>query len=70
MEGMLTLDALRKLAASGDIDTVLVCFPDLQGRLVGKRFHVQFFLDGAYEETHGCDYLLGQRHRYGAGARL
>jgi glutamine synthetase len=58
MEGMLTLDALRKHTASGDIDTVLVCFPDMQGRLVGKRFHAQFFVDGAYEETHGCDYLL------------
>ena len=58
MEGMLTLEALRKLVAAGDIDTVLVCIPDMQGRLVGKRFHAQFFLDGAHEETHGCDYLL------------
>ncbi len=58
MDGMLTLDALRKLTASGDIDTVLVCFPDMQGRLVGKRFQSHFFVDGAHEETHGCDYLL------------
>ncbi len=58
MEGMLTLDALRKLTASGEIDTVLVCFPDMQGRLIGKRFQAQFFVDGAHEETHGCDYLL------------
>ena len=25
---------------------------------MGKRFHAQYFADGAYEETHGCNYLL------------
>jgi glutamine synthetase len=30
----------------------------MQGRLIGKRFQAEFFLGGAYEETHGCDYLL------------
>lgn len=30
----------------------------MQGRLIGKRFQAEFFLDGALEETHGCDYLL------------
>ena len=30
----------------------------MQGRLVGKRFQAEYFLDGAYKETHGCDYLL------------
>ena len=58
MDGMLTLDALKKLTAAGDIDTVLVCFPDMQGRLIGKRFHASFFLDSGHEETHACDYLL------------
>lgn len=58
MDGMLKLEDLRKLVAAGDLDTVLVCIPDMQGRLVGKRFQAQFFLDGALEETHGCDYLL------------
>ena len=58
MTGMLTLEDLRKLVDSGEIDTVLVCIPDMQGRLVGKRFHARFFVDGGYEETHGCDYLL------------
>jgi glutamine synthetase len=56
-EGMLTLEALR--AAGGDqIDTVLVCFPDMQGRLIGKRFQAEFFLDSGHDETHACDYLL------------
>ena len=36
----------------------MACFPDMQGRLVGKRFQAEYFLDGAYKETHGCDYLL------------
>lgn len=58
MEGMLNLEDLRKLVAAGQLDTVLVCIPDMQGRLVGKRFQAQFFVDGAHEETHGCDYLL------------
>ena len=49
---------MQEAVRDGEIDTVVVCFPDMQGRLVGKRFQAEFFLDGAYEETHGCDYLL------------
>jgi glutamine synthetase len=58
MAGTLTLQELRAAADRGEIDTVVACMPDMQGRLVGKRFHAEYFLDGAYEETHGCDYLL------------
>ncbi|MGQ7791046.1 glutamine synthetase family protein [Faunimonas sp. B44] len=58
MNGMLSLDELRQAAENGTIDTVLVCFTDMQGRLIGKRFQIEYFLDGAYEETHACDYLL------------
>ncbi|GGH20130.1 glutamine synthetase [Cribrihabitans marinus] len=58
MSGKLSFDALRELADRGEIDTVLVCFPDMQGRLMGKRFHVRNFLDSAWEETHCCNYLL------------
>ena len=53
----LTLEQLEKRVAAGELDTVLVCFPDMQGRLVGKRFHAQFFCDSP-DETHGCNYLL------------
>jgi glutamine synthetase len=56
--GMLTLAELGPLVANGEIDTVVVAFTDLQGRLSGKRFHAKFFLDGAYAETHACNYLL------------
>ncbi len=56
--GMLTLAELKKEVASGAIDTVLVCLVDMQGRLIGKRFHGQYFVDGGHEETHACNYLL------------
>ncbi|MYZ48207.1 glutamine synthetase family protein [Propylenella binzhouense] len=58
MKGMLSLSELAGAVAGGTIDTVLVCFTDMQGRLIGKRFQAEYFLDGAYEETHACDYLL------------
>ena len=58
MPGNLSFDALKDAVATGEIDTVLVCFPDMQGRLMGKRFHAQHFLDNAHDETHCCNYLL------------
>ncbi len=58
MPGNLTFDALKSLVTSGEIDTVLVCIVDMQGRLMGKRFLAQHFVDSAYEETHCCNYLL------------
>lgn len=53
-----TLDQLKADVKAGTIDTVLVAFPDMQGRLIGKRFQAEFFLEGSIDETHGCDYLL------------
>jgi len=58
MAGNLDLEALRGLVGSGEIDTVVVCFPDMQGRLLGKRITGRYFLDHAIEEMHVCDYLL------------
>src|SRR3990172_5948613 len=58
MSGLLSLKELQAASDAGEIDTVVACFPDMQGRLIGKRFQAEFFLGGAYEETHGCDYLL------------
>ena len=56
---MLTIEELRRRAAAGTIETVLAVFPDLYGRLVGKRTHVDFFLDHtAAHGMHACDYLL------------
>lgn len=58
MPGTLTLDALKTLVSKGEIDTVLVACIDMQGRLMGKRFHAAFFCDGGHSETHCCNYLL------------
>lgn len=58
MSGNLTFDQLKQQVAAGDIDTVLVCLVDMQGRLMGKRFHAQNFITTSYEETHCCNYLL------------
>ncbi|MEX5729142.1 glutamine synthetase [Rhodovulum iodosum] len=58
MTANLTFDALNDAAASGEIDTVLVCLIDMQGRLMGKRFHVSNFVESAHHETHCCNYLL------------
>jgi len=58
MPGNLTLETLKAAVKRGEIDTVLVAGVDMQGRLMGKRFHAQFFVDGGWEETHCCNYLL------------
>lgn len=58
MPGLLSFDTLKDLAETGEIDTVLVCLIDMQGRLMGKRFHVSNFIESSHEETHCCNYLL------------
>ena len=54
----MTFEELKTQVANDEIDTVLVCLVDMQGRLLGKRFHAGHFLAGAWEETHCCNYLL------------
>ncbi len=51
-------EELKAQVASGAVDTVLVCLVDMQGRLMGKRFHAGHFVDTAWQETHCCNYLL------------
>ena len=53
-----TFSELKAAVKAGSIDTVLVCAVDMQGRLMGKRFHAQNFVDHSHEETHCCNYLL------------
>ena len=56
---MLTLAQLKSTIAAGDIDTVILAFTDMQGRLQGKLVHAQFFLDSVLAHgTEGCNYLL------------
>jgi glutamine synthetase len=55
----LTLESLRKRIEDGEIDTVVLAFTDMQGRLQGKRLHGRYFLDVVVEHgTEGCNYLL------------
>jgi glutamine synthetase len=55
----LSLDQLKSMIGAGSIDTVVVAFPDLQGRLVGKRVMGQYFLDVVAEGSiEACNYLL------------
>ena len=57
--GKLTLDELGAAVRSSEIDTVIVGFCDMQGRLMGKRAHAPAFLDGmATQGAEGCNYLL------------
>ncbi len=58
MTATLTFEHLKTQVSAGEVDTVLVCFVDMQGRLMGKRFHAGHFVAGAWEETHCCNYLL------------
>ncbi|WP_165069883.1 glutamine synthetase family protein [Marisediminicola senii] len=57
--GMLSTDELNALIDRGEIDTVIVAFTDMQGRLIGKRVAARFFKDEI--SAHGaecCNYLL------------
>lgn len=57
--GMLSQADLERLVAAGDIDTVIVAFCDMQGRLTGKRVSGRLFVEEVAE--HGaecCNYLL------------
>jgi len=56
---MLVREELADLVAKGEIDTVLTVFPDMYGRLMGKRITGHFFLSEVLEQgMHVCDYLL------------
>src|ERR1700712_1701240 len=56
---MLQLPELEKLVAEGDVDTVIVAFTDMQGRLTGKRISARLFVDDVIAHgAEGCNYLL------------
>ncbi len=57
--GLLTAGELDQLVATGEIDTVIVAFADMQGRLTGKRVSARLFVEEV--ASHGaecCNYLL------------
>jgi glutamine synthetase len=57
---MLELKDLEAGVRDGSIDTVVVAFTDMQGRLMGKRVHGEYFLENHVAEhgVEGCNYLL------------
>jgi glutamine synthetase len=58
---MLHASKLVEAIENDDVDTVLVAFPDLQGRLVGKRVMGSYWLEQleqGLEPIHACNYLL------------
>ncbi len=59
LRGMLSVERLRELVAQDQIETVIVGFTDHYGRLCGKRYDAEMFVDDTITHgTHGCDYLL------------
>ena len=53
------MEQLRVAVAEGEIDTVVLAFTDMQGRLQGKRLSAEFFLEEVAEHfSEGCNYLL------------
>jgi len=57
--GLLTLEQLRVAVSEGEVDTVVLAFTDMQGRLQGKRLSAEFFLEEVAENySEGCNYLL------------
>jgi len=59
MQGKIDIEELKRLIADGGIETVLAVFPDMYGRLVGKRIVGRYFLDEVLTHgMHACDYLL------------
>lgn len=59
LQGILTLNQLRQAVAQQQIETVIVAFTDHYGRLVGKRFDAEYFVEDIHQHgTHGCNYLL------------
>lgn len=56
---MLTLEDLRDEVASEEIETVITAFTDHYGRMLGKRYDAEFFLESVVKGgTHACNYLL------------
>ncbi|AKS34884.1 glutamine synthetase family protein [Mycolicibacterium goodii] len=57
--GMLAQDQLVQLVTDGEIDTVIVAFCDMQGRLTGKRVSARLFVEEvAANGCECCNYLL------------
>jgi glutamine synthetase len=58
MPERMTFETLKAAVSRGEIDTVITCFPDMQGRLLGKRQHARYFIESGHDYGGCCNYLL------------
>jgi len=59
VQGTLQIEQLRSMVAAGEIETVVAGFTDHYGRLLGKRFDAEMFVEQIAEHGgHACNYLL------------
>jgi glutamine synthetase len=59
MQGRIDIDTLKRMVADDEIETIIAAFPDMYGRLVGKRIVGRYFVDEVVSHgLHACDYLL------------
>src|SRR2546422_7413608 len=60
-KGRISVKDAEGLIQAGGLDTVLIVFPDQQGRFMGKRVTGDFFLNDILDgegAVHACNYLL------------
>jgi len=57
--GFIDMDTLSSLYSAGEVDTVIMAFTDMQGRLIGKRVAARHFLENiSHHGAECCNYLL------------
>ena len=66
----LTLDELRAAVDAGEIDTVLLCLADMQGRLQGKRLMARHFVDDVVSHGAESSTMIGGSRLNGVRPRL
>ncbi|NOZ86527.1 MAG: glutamine synthetase [Deltaproteobacteria bacterium] len=55
----MTENKIETLIGSGELETIILAFPDQYTRLMGKRLTASHYLDlGSKASIHACDYLL------------
>jgi glutamine synthetase len=59
IRGMLSLPELASMVKEGKIETIIIAFTDLYGKLLGKRCDADYFInENARHDAHACNYLL------------
>ena len=59
IKGLLTINDLKEKIKKEEVETVISAFSDHYGRLMGKRFDADFFVESVLKDgAHACDYLL------------